>query len=161
LTQILRCAATQLHHAGEIDTCACPRSLVAVSRFRNKLFAVVVMAVWLFATQHCGLEAAGLFAAHDEQAEDTGCCAAKGGCENDGCATVEDGEYRPDQRSLVISAPALAADLLPAGWEALLAAPLPADAESVWALDDRPHEWVTTWQFVQRAALSPRAPSVG
>ena len=132
-----------------------------MSRFRNKLFAVVVMAVWLFATQHCGLEAAGLFAAHDEQAEDTGCCAAKGGCENDGCATVEDGEYRPDQRSLVVLAPALATDFLLAACGATLAPPRSEEAELVWTPIDRPHDWVTTWQFVQRAALSPRAPSLG
>jgi hypothetical protein len=132
-----------------------------VSQFRNKLFAVVVMAVWLFATQHCGLEAAGLFAAHDEQAEDTGCCAAKGGCDNDGCATVEDGEYRPDQRSVMIPAPALSADFLLSGCDVALAPPRSSECELVRAAIDRPHDWVTTWQFVQRAALSPRAPSVG
>ena len=121
---------------------------------------MVVMAVWLFATQHCGLEAAGLFAGHDESVEGASCCSTSGGCENDGCATVEEGAYRPDQSAFVISAPVLSVDAFldlcdvipPPRWQSEMQ--LPRDAF------ERPHDWVTTWQFVQRAALSPRAPSV-
>ena len=143
-----------------IDSCQRPRSVCAVSRFRNKLFAVVVMAVWLFATQHCGLEAAGLFADHDEAVEGSSCCSTSGGCENDGCATVEEGDYRPDQSALVISAPVLSVDAflvlsdLMSLQRLQAEIPLPCDAF------ERPRDWVTTWQFVQRAALSPRAPSL-
>jgi hypothetical protein len=131
-----------------------------VSRFRNKLFAVVVMAVWLFATQHCGLEAAGLLAGHDESAEGSSCCSTSGGCENDGCATVEDGAYRPDQSALVISAPVLSVDAFLVLGD--ISPPRQLQAELALTRDafERPHDWVTTWQFVQRAALSPRAPSV-
>ena len=132
-----------------------------MSRFRNKLFAVVVMAVWLFATQHCGLEAAGLFAGHDESVEGSSCCSSSGGCENDGCATVEDGAYRPDQSALVISAPVLSVDAFLVLCDVI--PPQLLQAELALPRDgfERPREWVTTWQFVQRAALSPRAPSLG
>ena len=131
-----------------------------MSRFRNKLFAVVVMAVWLFATQHCGLEAAGLFAGHDGAAEGSNCCSGSGGCENDGCATVEDGAYRPDQSALVISAPVLSVDAFLVLCDVIPPQRLQAEIQLPRDAFERPRDWVTTWQFVQRAALSPRAPSV-
>ena len=119
------------------------------------------MAFWLFATQHCGLEAAGLFAGHDDLMEGRSCCTTAGGCENDGCATVEDGAYRPDQGSLVVPAPSLTA----VGWLISCDVALPKKTQSERPSRsepfERPLDWVTTWQFVQRAALSPRAPSLG
>ena len=144
----------------EIDTCTLLRSFVAVSRIRKKLFAVVVMAVWLFATQHCGLEAAGLFAGHDESVEGKSCCSTSGGCENDGCAMVEEGAYRSDQSTLVISAPVLSVDAFLILSDVLPLQRLQAELALPRDAFERPRDWVTTWQFVQRAALSPRAPSV-
>jgi hypothetical protein len=134
-----------------------PLSFVIVSRFRHNFLAVCVTALWLLATQHCGLEAAGFFSAHDEESSE--CCVGSGGCENDGCATVEEGAYRPDSSSLAISAPSHSGCLAVTIWH--LAAPpreLPADM-ALRHGSERPLDWVATWQFVQRAARSPRAPS--
>ena len=117
------------------------------------------MALWLLATQHCGLEAAGLFAAHDEAPEAAGCCAGSEGCASDGCATVEEGEYRSDQRMAAIPAPALLTVTLLLGHESTPALEL-RETPLVGELFERPRDWVTTWQFAQRAALSPRAPSL-
>lgn len=146
--------------AGGIDTRAQPRSLVAVSRLRNKLVASCLLAFWLLATQHCGLESVGLFAAHDEQGAAAGCCASSDGCASDGCATVEDGAYRLDRGSSEIASPPLSASFWSVAWSSDVP-PLelqPDVALRSWL--ERPHDWRRTWQFVQRAALSPRAPSL-
>ncbi len=131
-----------------------------MSQLRHKLVAVCLMAFWLWATQHCGLEAAGLFAAHDEASEATGCCASSNGCASDGCATVEEGDYRPDTSAMAIPAPLqilsaflVGSDVMPP--RELRDGPLLRDAF------EQPLDWVRTWQFVQRAALPPRAPSLG
>jgi hypothetical protein len=117
------------------------------------------MAFWLLATQHCGLEAAGFFSGHGEEASE--CCVGTDGCENDGCATVEEGAYRPDTHPLAISAPSLSSCLTLLIWR--VAARPPRDLCKDVALGSgfqRPLDWVTTWHFVQRAAPAPRAPSV-
>ena len=122
---------------------------------------MVVMAVWLFATQHCGLEAAGFFGGHDESAEGKNCCSTSGGCGNDGCATVEEGAYRPDQSALLISAPVFSVDVFLVLGDVIPPQRLQAEVPLTRVPFERPLDWVTTWQFVQRAALSPRAPSLG
>lgn len=145
---------------GRVDIRSCRRSFGAVSRFRNNLFAVVWVALWLLATQHCGFEAAGIFEQHT--AVDQTCCA--GGephCSHDGCDTVEGGSYRIDNDTPSVPAPQFAECFC------LICSDLAAPLLEVSAGDlpcelvERPLNWVPTWQFVQRAALSPRAPSLG
>jgi hypothetical protein len=130
-----------------------------VSRVRNKLVAACLLAFWLVATQHCGLESAGLFAAHDNQAEANGCCASSEGCANDGCEMVEKGAYRSDSAGLAIASPQLSACLWSVNWNiAVPVRELRAEV-SFRRQFERPRDWLPTWQFVQRAAPSPRAPS--
>jgi hypothetical protein len=143
----------------EVDTNARPRSLVAVSRVRKKLVAACLLAFWLVATQHCGLESVGLFAAHHEEGEGAGCCSSSEGCATDGCATVEDGAYRLANSAPVIPAPLLGGCLWSVNWSTNV----PLRELRVVAFRcpfERPLDWLPTWQFVRRAAPSPRAPSL-
>jgi hypothetical protein len=129
-----------------------------VLRIRQRFIALCVVAVWLVATQHCGLEAAGILGSHESEAST--CCVGASGCATDGCATVEEGAYRPDDGSPAITAPSLGTCLALICWSHTCAPPeLRADI-SLYGGFERPREWVTTWQCVQRAALSPRAPSL-
>lgn len=124
-------------------------------RYFRKRFAVFMAAFWLLATQHCALEAAGLWL---DSGHATDCCATAQGCGSDGCRVVEDGGYKPSTEMLKVSAP----DLLDCACLLCLgAAPIEVPESDLLpaGLVERPREWVPTWQFVQRAALSPRAPS--
>jgi len=120
--------------------------------------AFVLLAIWLAATQHCGLEAAGVWEAHNAETADT-CCSEQDRCTHDGCEVVEGSSVAPSTASVKTPVPALqichcvvcAFDVLPA----LLAEPTIDDARVV----DGPLDWVPTWHFERRAAQSPRAPS--
>lgn len=114
-----------------------------------------VVAIWLLATQHCGLEAAGLVV---DPSHTLACCAQGANC-NHGCKSVEEGAYRFSGEFIKVPAP----DLL--AWLGLMCA-TPVITDEAGRLlppepSDRPSVWVAPWQFVQRAALSPRAPSFG
>jgi hypothetical protein len=138
------------------------RSLADVSAPRNRLFTVLLLAVWLVATQHCGLEAATeFFGAHSEESAGTGCCPGdRSGCVNDGCEAIEDALYKSDVADLRLPAPQLAA-CLDLSFLPPLVPPTEDLSRRPSRLDfERPLDWLPTWQFVQRAALSPRAPSV-
>lgn len=127
----------------------------AVRLFRIALVPCFV-AVWLLATQHCGLEAAGMWGSNVHAAN---CCPNGEGCTSDGCNVVEQGAYKPASDTLKVSTPDLFACVC------LLCASTSLDlSEGLEALlppsRERPSDWAHTWQFVQRAALSPRAPSL-
>lgn len=125
------------------------------------LTAVFALALWLGATQHCNLEAAGLSADHTDGAAGSGCCAGSDyDCAADGCESVENGAYRNASDDVTVKVPAfyccqclvgLKLELRPA--EIVVNFP----RRTILA---RPLDWVPTWQFVQRAARSPRAPSL-
>lgn len=132
----------------------------SVGAARKLMSAVMALAFWLAAAQHCNLEAAGIFTSHASESSDTGCCASSGGgCASDGCELVENGAFRNTQDDVIVLIPCLSC------CECLiclsLVVPPPATLELMASPDclERPLDWVPTWQFVQRAALSPRAPS--
>lgn len=91
----------------EVDSIGRTRSVEPVSSWRSKLAIVLLAAFWLTATQHCGLEAAGVLAGgHGETSSPSGCCPTTAdGCLTDGCATVEDGLYRSDGYEVKIGTP--------------------------------------------------------
>ncbi len=127
-------------------------------RFRT-FVALFLAALWLPATQHCDLEAAGMLSVHcDQPAGMQGTC-ADDHCAGDGCDVVESGGYKVSSKTTKVSPPTLAV------FACLFSlTPLSRPTESSTGLSagadpGRPLEWVPTWQFVQRAALSPRAPS--
>ena len=120
----------------------------------------MLSALWLVATQHCGLEAAGILAAQTEEAAGSGCCAAsRDGCATDGCETVEEGLYRSDGYDVKVGAPDAVA------WQGLgcienLDAPLePLEGVVRAEIGERARPWVAVWVFERRAALPARAPS--
>jgi hypothetical protein len=115
-----------------------------------------LLALWLPATLHCRLEAAGVFDPHcsEEQSAQAG-----EDCTDDVCPTVEDGLYKDSAATFTVAAPAECA--VPAGG-ALLLALIRLAAEPVLSpvCHEPPSELTVRWQFITRAAPSARAPSL-
>jgi len=119
----------------------------------HKLTAFVFLVFWLPITAHCHLEKfPGL--EFLQCASDTSKTA---GCEGDGCQTVESGAYKISNhpRSVPMPVPCALAYLAPAPAERVQPAfgplRLPTSA---------PPDLPQRWQFVSRAALPVRAPSL-
>ena len=134
------------------------RPVLPARKFLTALFA---LALWLGATQHCNLEAAGILASHTDAVSEGGCCTGSDvGCASDGCESVENGAYRTASENVAVDAPAFVC------CQCLICLSLDFSPVEVVKISgartdlERPLDWVPTWQFVQRAALSPRAPSL-
>ena len=124
-------------------------------RYLKTIWVGTLALLWLPITSHCQLEVLPTleFLAccdHEESAphEDND-------CEQDGCASVESGDYRTQEYEPVLVAPELSALYVAA---AVLEA-LPADV-SFGISTTAPPEQQRCWQFVLRAALPVRAPSL-
>lgn len=140
-----------------VDNSGACGSVVAVLRFRQRLLAVCLMACWLVATQHCGLEASGWLELHAEA--DSSCCAGgEAHCSHDGCEIVEGGDYAANAAGKISPPlPTLCATLLVTSVQV----PALKIISETWPAEfDRPLDWVATWRFVRRAAPSPRAPTL-
>jgi len=128
---------------------------VNVRFFRNPMM-LFLAAFWLLVTQHCGLEAAG---AWPDVGHAANCCANGQDCSTDGCKVVEEGAYKVSGNLVKVPAPDLLTCLAliyacaPPATALQESSPCPAE------LIQRPLDWLPTWQFERRAALSPRAPS--
>lgn len=131
----------------------------SVSSLRH-VIALVLLALWLPATQHCGLEAAGLIAADVAHDATTACCEKSGGpCTHDECGVVESDLIKRGNEDIQVPAPTLVActcflclQLLP---------PEPAAEPALTATaSDHPQHWVPVWHFARRAAPLSRAPSL-
>ena len=120
-----------------------------------RLFSLLLLAVWLPATLHCNLEAAGLV---NRQCTDG--CPAEAGQARDGCGVVETGLYKADSDFVKAPAPDLRANDLSLCAQLIqsLAFPEPTIRPAGPAFV-RPPGWVTMWNFVRRAAPPSRAPS--
>jgi hypothetical protein len=116
---------------------------------------MLVATFWLLATQHCGLEAVGF---DFDSNHDSAHCAS--GEDIDGCKTVEEEGFKPMANGLSVPSPDLLVCLLLI-WAPSISSNSP-DGASVMpdALIERSKGRLSTWQFVQRAALSPRAPTL-
>lgn len=117
------------------------------------MFTFLLLALWLPATEHCALEAAGLLA---ETCAD-GC--ATESAVHDGCATVESGTYKPATQFLKVAAPELFACACTLYLQQIEAAVAREQATPLKTDFARPQDWVATWRFVQRAAPPARAPT--
>ncbi len=118
------------------------------------LVALLLLAVWLPATQHCALEAAGLL---------TSTCADD--CTNeanqpDGCAAVEDGLYKPASSLTKVGAPNFHLGARGRCLACVEKQILFLHARAPHMAVELPRDWVPTWQFVRRAAPPSRAPSL-
>jgi hypothetical protein len=122
-------------------------------RFPRHVIALLLLALWLPATMHCGLALA--FSSTPEAC----CLAGQGDSESNQRAVhcaVEKGDYRAAPQEVLVAAPELFADWCgvrvlvdPTRVETVSGAPL-AEAPPL----NRP------WQFVVRAAWPANAPSV-
>jgi len=127
-------------------------------RFRP-FVALLLLALWLPATQHCGLEAAELWdAPRDCHAVPCEAGHDQSTCEMDSCQFVEDSAYRSTFDGLKLSAPILNQltcwcclhEITPT----TIVVPLISPAQT-----NAPPELAPTWQFIARATGSPRAPT--
>jgi hypothetical protein len=129
--------------------------LVGVDRLM-KWTALLLLALWMPVTAHCKLEVLpglGFLACSEGEGSVPH---QEAGCEQDGCATVESGDYRVEYNP-PLTFPPLSL-LLPLNIDLRAAEPLAPDL-SLGATHLGPPEILKTWQFFCRAALSPRAPS--
>lgn len=125
--------------------------------FFRRIIAVAFLALWLPATQHCGLEAAGLIAAETQHPAQ--CCDTSDRCSHDGCNVVENGVIKPVSEASKVLAPDFSACLCFICLQ--LAQPGMLDESALLvSAPENPFDWVSTWQFVRRAAPLARAPSL-
>jgi hypothetical protein len=126
-----------------------------MSRLARLLFLLLVT-VWLPATLHCRLEAAGF---HDTD----GCCVAEqpadaaGDCKDDACPTVEEALYKESGRSLKVTAPDISRCF---ACLALVPASAASEPEFLTPSHAPPLEIEAAWQFISRAAPPARAPAL-
>lgn len=120
---------------------------------RVLLFAL--LALWLPATLHCRLEAAGFFEPHcaEEQAAATGT-----DCKDDACPAVEQDLYKDSSAAVIVAAP-LECHVPDCG--ALLLSPdrLAVEPTLSPVRHAPPSELTVRWQFIARAAPPARAPN--
>lgn len=124
--------------------------MVRVSQF----MAVLLLALWLPATQHCALEAVGALATtcadHCTTGESTG---------KDACGSLEDGSYKPSTVTSKVTAPSLFACACFLSLHLELCATDESQALPGEAFGQA-KAWISSWQFVRRAAPLPGAPSL-
>lgn len=128
-------------------------------RFRT-FVALFLAALWLPATQHCDLEAAGMLSAHCDEPTGMEGSGSDCNCVSDGCDMVESGDYKVSPQTAKVSAPILSVLACLFSVASLSHSEEPFAGTMLGSDHGHPVEWVPTWQFVQRAALSPRAPSL-
>lgn len=132
-------------------------SLASAAVLRLRLIlALFLCALWLPATLHCDLGAAGFAEAVFDHEDHPG--TADASPHGDACDVVESGWVKRASADLTVAAPADCPCLL--GCLALLGATA-ATAAPVLAptLHTVPPELAVTWQFVARAAPPARAPA--
>jgi len=126
-----------------------------MSRFRQ-VFVLLMVALWLPATLHCAVDQAELFES------EPACCdeAQENEPENEACteqcSVVAPGINKGSAENALVAVPLLV------GLVAWLT-PVELEPPTLPGLDkplNAPPELARTWQFVARAALPPRAPSL-
>lgn len=119
----------------------------------STFLALMLVAIWLPVTQHCGLEGAGLIAR--QCASD--CTSGRTGA--DDCCAVEKAQCKLGNDTIKVPAPEILSSvpLLNVCLISLTAkvgtADLPVDSF------ERPQNWIPSWQFTRRAAPPSRAPT--
>jgi hypothetical protein len=131
-----------------------PCILTAVSKF-TKAVAMLTLALWGLAAMHCTLEGVPGFDFLKT------CCfveaapSAPQGCDSDTCGEVEKGSCRVEEKTASVPPPTLVLVLT----SSVVESPLPELQTVPFVVAESPPGLTASWQFVSRAALSPRAPS--
>lgn len=120
----------------------------------RRLIALVLLALWLPATLHCDLEAAGvkgILGCHNHEIPCNAHCTA------DACHSIEGLSYQFDSSLTKAPQPSLTLLVAPLAFLVLtlVAAPREGEIEPAAA----PPEVARTWHFVTRAAPPARAPA--
>lgn len=143
----------------EIDNAPRGTFCRGVNRFR-RISAFLLLAVWLAATQHCVLEAAGVWGAEGDEPASACCPDSSSHCEHDACEVVEGGSIVSATSSVKVPSPE---------WQVCwFIAELDRIALRVSTVSDydeveergRSLDWVPIWHLERRAALPPGAPSL-
>lgn len=120
-----------------------------------KIASFLLLAIWLPATLHCDLEAAGLTAPHQEE-----CCATDNDCKADLCANIESSLIRETAPTLNLAAPVSCDHLFCLVTLLTVACDREATASLAIVTHAPPLEITAGWQFLTRAAPPSRAPSL-
>lgn len=130
-----------------------------VNRLLPRFVALLLLALWLPATLHCNLEAAGLLTGHEECHEQTDCHdhhhQEDSSCALAHCDPIDTLAIKTGMELIAVDAPVLFACLCHLCVPAPLIVELPAQTP---AQSDAPPELAPTWHFVTRAAPEARAP---
>lgn len=118
--------------------------------------AVVLLALWMPATQHCAF---GAVAAWESDLCEAVCNHDTGGAHEDACTVVESGDYTLSATLAHVPAPSLTALACLACLHARLLFEATPLAPPAWTKDD-PAGWVPQWAFAARAAMPARAPNL-
>jgi hypothetical protein len=132
-------------------------SLFCCVRLFRQIVALILLAVWIPATQHCVLEVADLLSLHAQHSGNVECCDADSASTAD-CEMGELIAYRSSNDALVISAPDFVACVYHLSI-CLFDRSLRTDL-GVPIVADKAIDWVPDWHFARRAARLARAPSM-
>lgn len=131
-------------------------ALISAVHFLHRITAVLLLALWLPATAHCRLEAAGADLGSSCCAKETP-LASEDECNNDICSGLEGRSTDPAAAAVGVSAPVLSACVF-------VSPPLPAlppcSAPPGFVPEEStaPPELVRSHHFVDRTALPARSP---
>jgi len=128
-------------------------SLSLVRLFRTVL-TVALVALWPLVTGHCRLEQLPGFAFLQCGEAESTASHEDADCDTDGCAVVESGSYKTEDRTVCPPGP----DLIVVATFYPEPEPPPRSGFADFFTVAAP-EFPVTWQFCLRTALPPRAPS--
>jgi hypothetical protein len=117
--------------------------------------ALVLVALWAGMGSHCLLESITGFSVLQCQEIHSTSSAPSSHCESDGCQTIENGHYFSTVNNLTPILPEIA---LPVETFAPSESTPPDEVSRLLRTGVAP-DLLPTWQFSQRMALAPRAPS--
>ena len=128
-------------------------------KWLRNILVVTLAVLWLPVSVHCELEEIPALSFLSCCPEENSAPHQDDDCETDGCAVVESGLYKIEERLVSLPAPVLVLAVFLGG---LLETPLSAPELPVKCSPSGivPPEIPRTWQFSLRAAPSPRAPSL-
>jgi hypothetical protein len=124
-------------------------------RLVRQIVALVLLALWLPATQHCAF---GTVTGLGGNLCETACSHDIASSHEDFCAVVESGNYMSAATLAHVPAPHLTTLACLASLHACMLAEARPLAPPAWTKDDA-SGWVPEWAFVARAALPARAPT--
>jgi hypothetical protein len=122
-----------------------------------RAIALTTLALWGLGLVHCALErVVGMDLVQSCCIKAEADCAPEDPCEGDDCAAVEDGKYRLEDQPLLVVRPSLVTEQ----WVAAIEFPPQSDTHCIPSDHEPPPELSGRWHLLERAAPSPRAPSL-